>query len=69
MTSAHREVVVHGYPGTLKAASEPRITLHFGLRRHPSRVLNLSANEGLTADGRLAHSPGLRSPLSLFIHA
>jgi hypothetical protein len=26
-------VLVHVYPGTSKAASEPRLTLHFGRRR------------------------------------
>lgn len=30
-----RQVVVHVYPGALKAASEPRITVHIGRRGRP----------------------------------
>ena len=30
-----RQVVVHVYPGVLKAASEPRFTVHIGRRGRP----------------------------------
>jgi hypothetical protein len=30
-----RQVIVHVYPGGIKAASEPRITIHFGRRGRP----------------------------------
>ena len=30
-----RQVLVHVYPGPSKAASEPRLTLHFGRRGRP----------------------------------
>ena len=30
-----RQVVVHVYPGVLKAATEPRITVHIGRRGRP----------------------------------
>lgn len=30
-----RQVVVHVYPGALKAASEPRVTVHIGRRGRP----------------------------------
>jgi hypothetical protein len=30
-----RHVLVHGYPGISKAASEPRLVVHFGRRGRP----------------------------------